>query len=139
MLRVLLACLCWGLFLEDAHALLGSGTGGGGALAQFIPLILIFGIFWFLIIRPQQKRLREHRRLVDELKIGDRIWTDGGIQGVIKQISADEMTLEIAPKVLVKMKRGRASERLGASKTASKQEVTKSTAKTTKKKVSKRK
>ncbi len=112
----LLSLLVFGVWLlEDAYALSpGSGDGSStSAIVQFLPLIAIFGIFWFLIIRPQQKRLREHRRLMDDLREGDKVWTESGFQGVIKKLSGNEVSLEIAPKVLVKLRRARIAERIG--------------------------
>lgn len=85
----------------------GGAEGGGSVLVQFIPLILIFLIFWFLIIRPQQRRAKQHRELVRSVKKGDQIYTDSGIRGTIQRVGDDEITVEIAPKVQVRMQRSR--------------------------------
>lgn len=85
----------------------GGAEGGGSVLVQFIPLILIFLIFWFLIIRPQQKRAKQHRELVRSVKKGDQIYTDSGIRGTVQRVGDDEITVEIAPKVQVRMQRSR--------------------------------
>jgi len=68
------------MFLEIAHAMApaGGGQGGGGGFAAFIPLILLFAIFYFILIRPQQKRAKEHRIMLENLKRGDRVVTAGG-------------------------------------------------------------
>jgi preprotein translocase subunit YajC len=88
---------------------LGGGEGGS-AFAQFIPIILIFVIFWFLIIRPQQRKAKAHRALVAELKKGDDVITDGGILGTIQKVADDFVTLEIASKVPIRIMRSRISE-----------------------------
>ncbi len=88
----------------------GFGGEGGSMIAQFAPLILIFLIFWFLVIRPQQKKAKAHRALVQNLKKGDRVNTDAGIQGTIQKVSDDYVTVEIAPKVPIKIQRNRIAE-----------------------------
>jgi preprotein translocase subunit YajC len=84
-------------------------SGGSGGFASFIPLILMFVIFYFLLIRPQQKKTKEHRQMVDSLKTGDRIITSGGLHGRITGISENALTVEIAEKVRVKVNRGNVS------------------------------
>ena len=59
-------------------------------IAQFIPLILIFVIFYFFLIRPQQKKVKEHKKMVEELKRGDKIITSGGIIGIVDRIIDNE-------------------------------------------------
>ncbi len=85
----------------------GSGTGGeGGGFGMFIPIILMFAIFYFLLIRPQQKKAKEHRELLNALKVGDNILTNGGLYGKITGLKENTVTIEIAPKVRVKVSRG---------------------------------
>ena len=62
----------------------------GQGIAQFIPLILIFVIFYFFLIRPQQKRVKEHKSMVETLKRGDEVITSGGIIGVVDRIMEDD-------------------------------------------------
>ena len=62
----------------------------GSGIAQFIPLILIFVIFYFFLIRPQQKRVKDHKQMVENLKRGDEIITSGGIIGTIDKIMEDD-------------------------------------------------
>ena len=62
----------------------------GQGIAQFIPLILIFVIFYFFLIRPQQKRVKEHKAMVEALKRGDEIITSGGIIGTIERVMEDD-------------------------------------------------
>jgi preprotein translocase subunit YajC len=73
---------------------------------SFLPIILIFVIFYFLLIRPQQKRSKEHRGLLANLKVGDNVLTSGGIYGRITGLRDDIITLEISDKVRVKVSRG---------------------------------
>jgi len=74
------------------------------SLGQFIPLILIFVIFYFLLIRPQQKRIKEHKAMVDSLNRGDGIVTSGGIVGkVVRVLEDDKAEVEIAENVTVKI------------------------------------
>lgn len=76
----------------------------GNAFAQFIPLILIFAIMYFLLIRPQQKKLREHQEMVAALRRGDQIVTQGGVIGkVTKVIDDNEVEVEIAKDVKVRV------------------------------------
>ena len=62
----------------------------GQGIAQFIPLILIFVIFYFFLIRPQQKRVKEHKSMVETLKRGDEIITSGGIIGIVDRVMEDD-------------------------------------------------
>ena len=61
-----------------------------GGIGQFIPLILIFVIFYFFLIRPQQKRVKDHKAMVDSLKRGDEVITSGGIIGVVDRVMEDD-------------------------------------------------
>ena len=75
-------------------------------IAQFIPLILIFVIFYFLLIRPQQKKAKEHKKMVEELKRGDRVITSGGIIGTVERIIDNEkIEVEIAENIKVEILR----------------------------------
>ncbi len=87
----------------------GAGQGGSGGFSAFIPLILMFVIFYFLLIRPQQKKNKDHRAMISNLKKGDRIITSGGIHGRITGASDTTLTVEIAEKVRVKVSRGNVS------------------------------
>ena len=79
----------------------------GSGFAQFIPLILIFVIFYFFLIRPQQKKVKEHKAMVEGLKKGDKIVTSGGITGtIIRVIDNDKVEVEIADNVTVEVIRG---------------------------------
>ncbi len=84
----------------------GPGGGGQGAFMQIIPLIFMFGIFYFLLIRPQQKKAKEHRTLLDSLQKGDLVVTAGGMHGKVTAIDDKFVTLEVAPGVNVKFNKG---------------------------------
>lgn len=71
-------------------------------LAQIFPLILMILIFYFLLIRPQQKQMKERQKMLDSLKAGDKVVTIGGIIGVITSVSGNEIELEISKNVKVK-------------------------------------
>jgi preprotein translocase subunit YajC len=76
------------------------------ALIQFLPLVLIFVVFYFLLIRPQQKKQKEHRAMLDALRRGDRIVTGGGFLGTIsKVVSPEEVEVDLAPNVRVRVLR----------------------------------
>ena len=105
-------------FVETAYALSpqSGGEGPAGMLSGFLPLILVFAIFWFLVIRPQQKRAKEHRVIVGNLKKGDEVTTDSGIYGTIQKVAEGSVTLEIAPKVSIRVQRARIAELVKESK-----------------------
>ncbi|MEQ8876969.1 MAG: preprotein translocase subunit YajC [Phycisphaerales bacterium] len=74
------------------------------ALGQFVPLILIFAIMWFLLIRPQQKKLKEHKAMVAALRRGDQVVTQGGLIGKVSKVKdEDEIEVEIAQGVKVRV------------------------------------
>jgi preprotein translocase subunit YajC len=77
-----------------------------GAIGSFLPLILLFVIFYFMLIRPQQKQQRKRQDLLKSLKKGDRVVTIGGMYGVIKEINENVLTVRIADNVNVKLLRG---------------------------------
>ena len=78
--------------------------GAGGAFASFIPLILIFGIMYFLLIRPQQKKLKDHQAMVANLRRGDQIVTQGGLIGKVTKVKEDnEVEAELAQGVKVRV------------------------------------
>jgi len=89
-----------------AYAMPTGGGGGDSGMTAFIPLILMFAIFYFLLIRPQQKKAKQHKTLLSSLRKGDRIVTSGGLHGLITGVADDVVTIEIAPKIRVKVSRG---------------------------------
>lgn len=83
-----------------------------GQLFSFAPLVILFVIFYFLLIRPQQKKAKEHREMVSKLEKGDIVVTSGGIHGTITGVAEDTATVEIAENVRVKVEK----EHIGAKK-----------------------
>lgn len=91
------------MFISPAYAQ-AAAPGAGFDLMAFVPLILIFVIFYFLLIRPQQKRMKEHKAMLEVLRRGDRIVTGGGIVGTITKVGPDdELQVEIAEGVRVRV------------------------------------
>lgn len=91
------------MFISPAYAQT-AGADGPSLIATLIPFLLIFLIMWLLIIRPQQKKLKEHRAMVDALRRGDQIVTAGGIVGKVTKVREDgEVEVEIAPNVSVRV------------------------------------
>ena len=95
------------MLISTAYA---QGLGGmfdsSNAMIQFLPLVLIFVVFYFLLIRPQQKKQKDHRTMLDALRRGDRVVTGGGIIGTVNRVaSADEVIVDIAEGVRVRVLR----------------------------------
>ncbi|MCX8083553.1 MAG: preprotein translocase subunit YajC [Calditerrivibrio sp.] len=88
----------------ESLAYASNGAQGGNPLTGLIPLILIFGVFYFLLIRPQQKRQKEHMKMIESLKAGDEVITSAGIYGRIDRVlDQNTFDVEIAKGVIVKM------------------------------------
>ena len=86
------------MFASVAHAMGqagGAAAGGTDALMQFVPLLAMLAIFYFLLIRPQQKRAKQHKAMLEALKKGDQILTTGGLVGRIVDIDGDILTLDL--------------------------------------------
>jgi preprotein translocase subunit YajC len=80
-----------------------ASSGQGGQIMAFLPLILLFAVFYFLLIRPQQKRAKTHKQFIENLKKGDRVVTSGGMYGTITGVTDDSVTIEVAEKVRVRV------------------------------------
>ena len=89
--------------IANAYAQDAAAPGG---LASFLPLIIIFAVFYFLLIRPQMKRAKEHKALVAGLGKGDEVLTNGGLLGKIVDLNDSFVTVEIADNVQIKLQRG---------------------------------
>lgn len=90
--------------ISPAYAQSAGGTGGGDLFSSFLPIILIMVVFYFLLIRPQQKKVKDHKAMCEAVKRGDQILSQGGILGkVTKVVSDTEVEVEIAEGVKVKM------------------------------------
>lgn len=97
------------LFVGTAWAMGGGASGGGqqsSTLVTLLPLVAMFAIFYFLLIRPQQKKAKAHKEMLANLRKGDKVVTSGGIFGVITGIDEQVVVVEIAPQVKVKVSRG---------------------------------
>jgi len=92
-------------FISDAVAAAPAAAQQPGGLASFLPLILLFAVFYFLLIRPQSKRAKEHKNMVATLAKGDEVVTNGGILGKITALDDTYVTLEIADNVEIKLQR----------------------------------
>ena len=92
------------MFVTPAFAQAAGAPSSGAAIAQFLPIVLIFVIFYFLLIRPQQKKMKDHRAMVEALRRGDQVVTSGGIVGKVSKVQDDgKVEIEIADGVKVKV------------------------------------
>ena len=99
------------MLISTAYAQTGGADGGSGMLIQLLPLVLIFVVFYFLIIRPQQKKVKDHKSMVESLRRGDRVVTTGGIIGTVTKVTGDrELGVEIADGVRVRVLRSMIAE-----------------------------
>jgi len=80
-------------------------AGQGGAIAQFLPLIMLFAIFYFLIIRPQQKQQKAHREMIENLKKGDNVITSGGLIADIVKVEEEFVKIKLNDSTIVKLDR----------------------------------
>lgn len=120
------------MLISPAYAQGIGGMGGGGDLIMSLaPLVLIFAVFYFLLIRPQQKKMKEHREMLANVRRNDRIVTNGGLVGVVVKITEgdDLLTMEIAPGVRVQVARGMIAEVRGKGQPVSSKPAAKSKAK----------
>lgn len=98
----------------------GAGGGAGSGFEALLPLVLIFVVFYFLLIRPQQKKMKQHRDLLASVSKGDKIVTGGGIVGKVTKVEGDEdLTVQIATDVKVIVKRSLVSTVIEKPKAAS--------------------
>jgi preprotein translocase subunit YajC len=98
--------LAMGLAGSEAWAQDATPSAGPlGPLSGFIPFLLIFVLFYFLLILPQQRKQKKHRATLEALKKNDKVATNGGIYGTVMSLSKDVVTLEIAPNVRIKIRR----------------------------------
>ncbi|HHN68249.1 MAG TPA: preprotein translocase subunit YajC [Thermopetrobacter sp.] len=94
------------MFITPAFAQTAAGPGASGIFGMILPLILMMAVFWFLLIRPQQKKMKEHQAMLESIRRGDTIITSGGLVGKVAKVNGDELTVEIAPELKVKVLRG---------------------------------
>ena len=94
------------MFISPAYAQAAGGAGGSDLFVSLLPLILIFAVFYFLLIRPQQRKVKLHREMLGRLRRGDKVLTGGGIIGTVTRVNSDtECTVEIAEGVKVTVAR----------------------------------
>jgi preprotein translocase subunit YajC len=97
------------LFISSAFAQTAPAAGGSdmmSSLGSMLPLVLMFVVLYFVMIRPQMKRQKEHRNLVAGLSKGDEVVTNGGIAGRVDEVGESFITVEIAPNVKIKLQKG---------------------------------
>lgn len=85
---------------------------GGGSAASFLPLVLLFAVFYFLMIRPQQRKARDHRALMGALKQGDKVVAAGGIVGTIRRVDDDVIQIQVADNVVLKVDKATVARKL---------------------------
>jgi len=103
---------------DVAYAQGAGAAPAGGGFSMLIPLVLMFLVFYFLLIRPQQKKQRKHQDMLKSLKVGDKVITGGGLVGVIVDGGDPLLKLEIADKVRVEVSRGHIAGKLTTPKDA---------------------
>jgi preprotein translocase subunit YajC len=107
--------------LDFAYAQTVPGIGGPGQMLSFLPLVLIFVVFYFLLIRPQQKKAKQHQEMLGKLKKNDEVMTSGGIYGKVVTLADNVVTLEVAPNVRIRVSRPQISTVITNEKTAAKE------------------
>ena len=107
--------------MDIAWAQAVPGMGGPGQMLSFLPLVLVFVIFYFLLIRPQQKKAKDHQEMVKKLKKNDEVMTSGGIYGKVVALADNVATLEVAPNVKIRVNRLQISEVVTGEKVSSKE------------------
>jgi preprotein translocase subunit YajC len=98
------------IFLKTAAAAAANPNSGSAILVGILPWLLIFVIFYMLLIRPQQKRAREHQATIAAIKKGDDVITGGGIRGKVTKVTEDEAEVEVAQGVRVRVVKGTISQ-----------------------------
>jgi len=106
---------------DAAYAQALPGAGGPGPMMTLIPFVLIFVIMYFMVIRPQQKKSKEHQDLLNKLKKNDEVMTSGGIYGKVVDLKETVVTLEVAPNVRIHVHRPQISAVLTGEKSAGKE------------------
>ena len=99
-----------GFIISDAYAQTSGGALGGGGLGQIILLVVFVGVFYFLLIRPQQKRMKDQQAMLSRLATGDEVVIGGGILGRITEVGDPFVTLEIADGVRIKVQKTQISQ-----------------------------
>lgn len=106
---------------DMAFAQTGPGASAPSTLVSFVPLVLVFVIFYFLLIRPQQKKAKDHCGMLERLKKNDEVVTSGGIYGKVMTLTDTVVTLEVAANVRIRVHRPQISEILKGEKVSAKE------------------
>ncbi|HXF76063.1 MAG TPA: preprotein translocase subunit YajC [Methylomirabilota bacterium] len=106
---------------DVAYAQNATGGAGPGPLVTLIPFVLIFVIMYFLVVRPQQKKARDHQEMLSKLKRNDEVMTSGGIYGKVVDLKETVVTLEVAPNVRIRVHRPQIASVLTAEKPSAKE------------------
>ena len=93
------------MLISPAYAQ-AAAPAGGSSLLSMLPLVLMFVVLYFIMIRPQMKRQKEHRAMLDKLSKGDEVLTNGGIAGTVTDIGENFITVEIADNVRIRVQKG---------------------------------
>ena len=93
------------MLISNAYAQTAGAAGSMGGLMEFLPIILMFGVLYFLMIRPQMKKAKEHKAMIDALSKGDEVVTSGGIAGKITKVGDTYVGVEIADNVEIQLQK----------------------------------
>jgi len=94
------------LLIAPAYAQAAPAPGGGSLMSTLLFPIILIGVMYFLMIRPQMKRAKEHRAMLEKLSRGDEVLTNGGVAGIVTEIGDNFISVEIAPGVQVRVQKG---------------------------------
>ncbi len=97
------------VLISNAYAQTAAAAGPMGGLMEFLPIILMFGVLYFLMIRPQMKKAKEHKALIAALSKGDEVVTQGGIAGRVSKVGDDFLSVEVADKVEIQLQKSAVS------------------------------
>ncbi len=112
------------MWVGVAYALGGAGGGGqgaGGLTGMLLPFAMVFAIIYFLMIRPQQKKQADHRKMLESMAPGDQVMTSGGIFGTISKIREDKVWVEVAENVRIRVQKANIAALVGRGGAKSKQ------------------
>ena len=109
--------------IDTAFAQTAPGIGGPGPMMTIFPFILIFVIMYFMVIRPQQKKGKEHQEMLTKLKRNDEVMTSGGIYGKVIDLKDAVVTLEVAPNVRIRVARAQIASVVGGDISSSKEVI----------------
>lgn len=107
--------------IEFAYAQSAPGVGGPGPMMTIFPFILIFAIMYFMVIRPQQKKSKDHQEMLNKLKKNDEVMTSGGIYGKVVDLKENVVTLEVAQNVRIRVNRAQIAAVVSAEKSPAKE------------------